>query len=71
MQGEAERERFPLRRRNPVAAMPGIVGALVGGEEAKRRGEQATDLFKVRGRAARKNAFSLAKASSIGLKSGL
>src|SRR6185503_9775139 len=40
-------ERFPLRRSNAVAAVPGIVSAFVREEEAERRGDQAADLFKV------------------------
>ena len=49
--------------------MSDIVHAFVGQEEAERSGDQTADLLKApRARSARKNAFSLAKASSIGLE---
>jgi hypothetical protein len=37
-------ERFPLRRRNSVAAMPSVIGAFVGREQVERHGSKATDL---------------------------
>ena len=39
-------ERFPLRRSNAVAAVPGVVRAFVGGEEADRDRDQIADLLK-------------------------
>jgi hypothetical protein len=38
-------ERFPLRRRNTVAAMPDVVGAFVGREEVERNRDEAADLL--------------------------
>ena len=37
-------ERFPLRRSNSVAAMPGVIGAFVGREELERSRNQAAHL---------------------------
>jgi hypothetical protein len=47
------------------------VGAFRRGEEFDRGGDEVDDVVEVGGRAARRNALSLAKASSMGLKSGL
>jgi len=64
-------ERFPLGRSNSVAAVAGVVGAFVGGKETECGRDEVAHLLEGAGRIARRNAFSLAKASSMGLKSGL
>ncbi len=52
--------------------MVDVVRALVGEEECEGGVlSKSRTSSKVRGRAARRNAFSFANASSIGLKSGL
>jgi hypothetical protein len=65
-------ERFRLRR-SPIAAVACVGHAFVRGEElnSSARAMRLQTCSKLRGRAARKKAFSFANASSIGLKSGL
>jgi hypothetical protein len=62
-------ERFPVGWN--IASMGEVAGAFVGGEGVEQLSERLPEASTVRLAAVRKRALSLAKARSIGFKSGL
>ena len=64
-------ERFRISCSKSIAAVPDVVGALVGGEEAEGDGDERADLLEGPWTCGAEERLQLGEGSSIGLKSGL